>query len=43
MVTAENVRCLDDFVNYRKVRVMVAKYNAKIANQRRNYLHKLSN
>ena len=38
----DNPRCLDDFANYRKARVMVAKYNAKIANQRRDYLHKIS-
>ncbi|AVK63730.1 transposase [Lactobacillus sp. CBA3606] len=33
---------LNDFSNYRKARLMVAKYNEKIANQRNNYLHQLA-
>ncbi|AVK64403.1 transposase [Lactobacillus sp. CBA3606] len=35
-------RELNDFSNYRKARLMVAKYNEKIANQRNNYLHQLT-
>ncbi|AVK62416.1 transposase [Lactobacillus sp. CBA3605] len=35
-------RELTDFSNYRKARIMVAKYNEKIANQRNNYLHQLT-
>ncbi|AVK62054.1 transposase [Lactobacillus sp. CBA3605] len=35
-------RELTDFSNYRKARLMVAKYNEKIANQRSNYLHQLT-
>ncbi|MDN3955100.1 RNA-guided endonuclease TnpB family protein [Sporolactobacillus laevolacticus] len=35
-------RVLSDFANYRKAKVMVAKYNEKIANQRNNYLHHLT-
>ncbi|VDG23491.1 RNA-guided endonuclease TnpB family protein [Lactiplantibacillus mudanjiangensis] len=35
-------RELNDFSNYRKARTMVAKYNEKITNQRRNYLHNLT-
>lgn len=33
---------LEDFKNYQKARVMVAKYSEKIANQRNNYLHLLT-
>lgn len=39
---AFNPRVLSDFANYRKAKQMVAKYHAKIANQRENYLHKLT-
>lgn len=35
-------RTLADFKNYQKAKVMVAKYNEKIANQRDNYLHLLT-
>lgn len=35
-------RELSDFKNYLKAKRMVAKYNERIANQRNNYLHKLS-
>ena len=35
-------RELKDFKNYLKAKHMVAKYNEKIANQRNNYLHKLT-
>lgn len=35
-------RELNDFSNYCKARTMVAKYNEKITNQRRNYLHNLT-
>ncbi|RYL88857.1 transposase [Sporolactobacillus sp. THM7-4] len=35
-------RCLDNFKNYQKAKLMVAKLNEKIANQRKNYLHKLT-
>ena len=35
-------RELSDFSNYLKAKHMVAKYNEKIANQRSNYLHKLT-
>ena len=35
-------RTLADFKNYQKAKVMVAKYNEKIANQRDNYLHQLT-
>ncbi|AVK60664.1 transposase [Lactobacillus sp. CBA3605] len=35
-------RELIDFSNHRKARIMVAKYNEKIANQRNNYLHQLT-
>lgn len=35
-------RTLNDFQNYQKAKCMVAKYNEKIANQRRNYLHNLT-
>ncbi|VDG17542.1 transposase [Lactobacillus sp.] [Lactiplantibacillus mudanjiangensis] len=35
-------RELNDFSNCRKARTMVAKYNEKITNQRRNYLHNLT-
>ncbi|AVK63858.1 transposase [Lactobacillus sp. CBA3606] len=35
-------RELTDFSNYRKARLMVAKYNEKIANQRSNYLNQLT-
>ena len=35
-------RELDDFKNYQKAKVMVAKYSEKIANQRSNYLHLLT-
>ncbi len=37
-----NPRELSDFKNYLKAKHMVAKYNEKIANQRNNYLHKLT-
>lgn len=36
------VRHLPDFKNYMQAKQMVAKYNAKIANQRRDYLQKIS-
>jgi len=39
---ATNPRELSDFRNYQKAKLMVAKYNEKIANQRNNYLHNLS-
>ena len=35
-------RELSNFKNYQKAKVMVAKYSEKIANQRNNYLHKLT-
>lgn len=35
-------RTLADFKNYQQAKVMVAKYNEKIANQRDNYLHQLT-
>ena len=35
-------RELIDFKNYQKAKLMVAKYNEKIANQRKNYLHQIS-
>ena len=35
-------RNLSDFSNYNKAKLMVAKYNEKIANQRSNYLHTLT-
>jgi putative transposase len=35
-------RELSDFNNYLKAKCMVAKYNEKIANQRKDYLHKLT-
>jgi putative transposase len=35
-------RELSDFKNYQKARLMVAKYSEKIANQRKDYLHKLT-
>ncbi|KRL93323.1 RNA-guided endonuclease TnpB family protein [Levilactobacillus hammesii] len=35
-------RELSDFKNYQKAKLMVAKYNERIANQRRNYLHNLT-
>lgn len=35
-------RELSDFKNYQKARLMVAKYDEKIANQRNDYLHKLT-
>ena len=35
-------RELSDFKNYLKAKLMVAKYNEKIANQRNNYLHMLT-
>lgn len=35
-------RGLSDFKNYQQAKLMVAKYNEKIANQRRNYLHQLT-
>lgn len=35
-------RELSDFKNVEKARIMVAKYNEKIANQRKDYLHKLT-
>ena len=35
-------RVLSDFSNYQKARIMVAKYSEKIANQRKDYLHKLT-
>ena len=35
-------RDFSDFKNYLKAKHMVAKYNEKIANQRNNYLHKLT-
>lgn len=35
-------REFSDFKNYLKAKHMVAKYNEKIANQRNNYLHKLT-
>lgn len=35
-------RELSDFKNYQKAKLMVAKYNEKIANQRNNYLHNLT-
>lgn len=37
-----NPRSLTDFANVQKAKRMVAKYNEKIANQRNNYLHKLT-
>ena len=36
------IRELMDFKNYQKAKLMVAKYNEKIANQRNNYLHELT-
>ena len=35
-------REMSDFKNVEKARIMVAKYNEKIANQRNNYLHQLT-
>ncbi|RHW46498.1 hypothetical protein DS832_05730 [Bombilactobacillus bombi] len=35
-------RTLTDFKNYLKAKKMIAKYNEKIANQRNDYLHKLT-
>lgn len=35
-------RELSDFSNYMKAKLMVAKYSEKIANQRKDYLHKIS-
>ena len=35
-------RELSDFSNYMKANLMVAKYSEKIANQRKDYLHKIS-
>jgi len=35
-------RELSDFSNYTKAKLMVAKYSEKIANQRKDYLHKIS-
>jgi len=35
-------RELSDFNNYMKAKLMVAKYSEKIANQRKDYLHKIS-
>jgi putative transposase len=35
-------RQLSDFKNYMKAKVMVAKYSEKVANQRRDYLQKIS-
>ena len=35
-------RKLKDFSNYQKARIMVAKYNEKISNQREDYLHKIT-
>lgn len=37
-----NPRELADFKNVEKARIMVAKYSEKIANQRKDYLHKLT-
>ncbi|RYL86515.1 transposase, partial [Sporolactobacillus sp. THM7-4] len=37
-----STRCLDNFKNYQRAKLMVAKLNEKIANQRKNYLHKLT-
>ena len=37
-----NVRQLSDFKNYMQAKRMVAQYNAKAANQRRDYLQKIS-
>lgn len=39
---ANYVRHLPDFKNYMRAKQMVAKYNARIANQRRNYLQNIS-
>ena len=38
----ENPRELGDFKNYVKAKQMVAKYSEKVANQRHDYLHKIS-
>jgi putative transposase len=38
----ENPRTLDDFKNYNKAKLMVAKYNELITNKRNDYLHMLS-
>lgn len=38
----DNQRTVLDFKNYQAARKMVAKYNEKIANQRKDYLHKIS-
>ena len=35
-------RELSDFKNYQKAKIMVAKYSEKVANQRKDYLHKLT-
>ena len=35
-------REISDFSNYMKAKIMVAKYSEKIANQRKDYLHKIS-
>ena len=35
-------REMSDFKNVEKARIMVAKYNEKIANQRKDYLHKIT-
>jgi putative transposase len=37
-----NPRCLDDFKNYKKAKLMVAEYNEKMTNQRNDYLHKIT-
>lgn len=38
----ENPRTLEDFKNYQKAKVMVAKYHEKIRNQRKNYIHHIT-
>ena len=35
-------KSLEDYKNYQKSKVMVAKYSEKIANQRKDYLHKIT-
>jgi putative transposase len=37
-----NPRCLDDFKNVQKAKLMIAKYNEKITNQRNNHLHQIT-
>lgn len=42
VMNSDSTKTLDDFKNYQKARTMVAKYHAKISQQRTDYLHRIT-